>query len=168
MKDLYTLHTNPEVLLWHEYEDLLPWNILEATKGGVEPSEQQKQILFKSPEYAYLYSLRADKRWPEAEPYIIREGIWAFWYAMDILEDRWLEAEARILDFCLRNEEPYMLIQYASKCVRGRWPEGEEVLFEIGGFDSIGRYGDHFNLRVEETESGDLVFVEKWTVTPSD
>lgn len=168
MKDLYELHTNPEVLLWYEYEDLLPWNILEATKGGVKPSEKQKQILFKSPEHAYLYSLRIDKRLPEAEPYIVRDGQWAFWYAMDILEDRWPAAEPHILDFCLHNEEAYMLIQYASKCIRGRWPAGEEVLFELDSSDAIRRYGDHFNLRVEEDDDGDLVFVEKWIVTPSD
>ena len=36
-------------------------------------------------------------RWPEAEPYIIEDPVWASYYARDVIGRRWLEAEPYIM-----------------------------------------------------------------------
>lgn len=37
-------------------------------------------------------------RWPEAEPYIMRDRKWAYYYAEDVIEGRWPEAEPFIME----------------------------------------------------------------------
>ncbi len=36
-------------------------------------------------------------RWLEAEPYIMKDPEWAYWYARDIIKGRWPEAEPYIM-----------------------------------------------------------------------
>ena len=50
------------------------------------------------PEQAYEYAMYSIKgRWPEAEPYIMKDPKWAYHYAKDVIGGRWPEAEPYIM-----------------------------------------------------------------------
>jgi len=50
--------------------------------------------IIKDPERAYYYARKVIKgRWPEAEPYIMKNSHWAYLYTRDIIKGRWPEAE---------------------------------------------------------------------------
>ena len=71
MIDLYSNHTNPETL--HGYKDR-----------------------FKIPGFAYEEAKRTGN-WTEAEPYIMKDPEYAYWYARGVIGDRWSEAEPYIM-----------------------------------------------------------------------
>ena len=51
----------------------------------------------KDPEYAYYYAVNIiDGRWPEAEEAIANEPDFAYFYATDVIEGRWPEGEPAI------------------------------------------------------------------------
>ncbi len=76
-----------------------------------------------SPKELYRYALYIIKgRWPEAEPYIMRDSWWAYGYALDVLEDRWPEAEPYIM------KDPARALLYALNVLKRRWPEAESVI----------------------------------------
>ena len=51
----------------------------------------------KAPYWLYWYAKNIIKdRWPEAEEYIKINPRWAYWYASNIIKGRWLEAEEYI------------------------------------------------------------------------
>ena len=53
-----------------------------------------EHIIKRIPKYAYLYSYYVIKgRWPEAEPYIMKDAKYASWYAKDVIKGSWPEAE---------------------------------------------------------------------------
>lgn len=77
-------------------------------------------IIKRNSENAYWYSLVVLKRrWPEAEPYIMKDVDWSFLYARDIIKGRWPEAEKIIM------VHPARAFWYAREVIKGRWPEGE-------------------------------------------
>ena len=59
----------------------------------------EKLILAKrNVKYAYGYALNVIQgRWPEAEPYIMKDPEMAYYYALNVIKDRWPEAEPYIL-----------------------------------------------------------------------
>lgn len=50
-------------------------------------------IIKKSPQDAYMYARLIKGRWIEAEPYIMRDPVYVFYYAIGVIRGRWLEAE---------------------------------------------------------------------------
>lgn len=62
----------------------------EQYKDEVEPI---LHIIKKSPSYAYWYARLIKGRWIEAEPYIMRDPVYVFYYAIGVIRGRWLEAE---------------------------------------------------------------------------
>ena len=51
-----------------------------------------------APYWAYWYACEViEGRWPEAEPVILTSPQWAYWYARDVIESHWLEAGLVIL-----------------------------------------------------------------------
>lgn len=62
------------------------------------------------------------KRWPEAEPYIMTSAHAISSYADDVLKGRWPEAEPKLL------EDPLWATFYAVHVIKGRWPELESKL----------------------------------------
>jgi hypothetical protein len=58
-----------------------------------------ESIIKKSPRCAFHYALFVIKgRWPEAEPYIMKNRWAATYYAADVIKDRWLEVEPYIME----------------------------------------------------------------------
>ena len=76
-----------------------------------------------APEYAYWYACNViNGRWEEAEPIILTDGYWAYWYARDVIKGRWVEAEPIILT------SAEWACRYASDVIRGRWVEAEILI----------------------------------------
>lgn len=51
----------------------------------------------KNPKLIFNYAHKIMKqRWPEAEPYIIKDPFWASHYAQHVIQGRWPEAEPTI------------------------------------------------------------------------
>ena len=63
-------------------------------------------------------------RWPEAEPYIMKDPEQAYWYAKYIIEGRWPEAE------CFIVRDALMACYYATDILKRRWPEAEPFLLD--------------------------------------
>jgi len=75
-----------------------------------------------TPWQAYYYARDVIKdRWPEAEPTIMQHPGWACAYARDVIGDRWPEAEPIIM------RDPQWACYYA-RDVKGRWPEAEPTI----------------------------------------
>ena len=49
---------------------------------------------------------------------------WAHWYALNVIEGRWPEAESVIM------QDPYSAYRYALNVIKGRWPEAESVIMK--------------------------------------
>ena len=62
-------------------------------------------------------------RWPEAEPYILKDPFFAYYYALNVVKEKWPEYEKVMLS----NPKKYMnyLVGYAINILKGRWPEAE-------------------------------------------
>ena len=76
-------------------------------------------------ELLYWYVLTISKgRWPEAEPYIMKNSYPAFRYAFNLIKGRWPEAEPYIM----KNSE--YAYRYALEVIKGRWPEAEPYIMK--------------------------------------
>lgn len=72
-------------------------------------------------EWAYWYTRYIVKdRWPEVEPFVIKNSDSAYLYAKNIIEGRWVEAEPIIM----KNTKCIYL--YAKNIIKDRWYEAEE------------------------------------------
>ena len=49
---------------------------------------------------------------------------WAHWYALNVIEGRWPEAESVIM------QDPEWSYRYARDVIKGRWPEAESVIMK--------------------------------------
>lgn len=77
----------------------------------------------KDPKRAYYFALNVLKdRFPEGEAAIASSSLRSFWYAHDIIGGRWPEGEAAIAT------DPEWAYNYARYIIKGRWPEGEAVI----------------------------------------
>ena len=94
------------------------------------PPEFKKELDFETleiikdiPDVALEYSCTVLKRrWPEAEPYIMKDPYVSVSYARDIIKGRWPEAEPYIKYDCSAS------LLYARDVIKGRWPEAEPLL----------------------------------------
>lgn len=76
-----------------------------------------KYVLAKDSNYKY-----ENGRFPEAEPYIITDAYYSYYYAREILKGRWPEAEPTIM------KEPNIASYYAFEVMKQRWPEAEKYI----------------------------------------
>ncbi len=84
---------------------------------------EAEKFIIKSPEHACNYAISVIKgRWPEAEKTIIKEFRSSKWYARGAIGGRWPEAE----EFIIKN--PEWAYEYAKHVIEGRWPEAEEAI----------------------------------------
>jgi hypothetical protein len=84
---------------------------------------EAEPYIMKEPALAFRYALNIIKgRWPEAEPYIMKDDFMSYEYARDIIKGRWPEAEPRIMK-CAP-----LAYQYALDIIKGRWPEAEPYI----------------------------------------
>jgi hypothetical protein len=110
--------------------------------GTVEELLKDKNIA----EYLYWYAHYVIKdRWPEAEPYIVKDAMHACLYAENVLGHRWREAEPHIM------KDPYWSDYYAVYVMDMRWPEAEPL---IKNSDSANKYCQYFDITREEMDSG--------------
>ena len=78
-----------------------------------------------TPDAAYTYATQVIKgRWPEKEPLILKDLLWATKYAKDVVKTRWPELEERLI----ASDDPKGLVNYARWFIKGRWPEAEAVI----------------------------------------
>ena len=90
--------------------------------------------LFKREESQIMKNLRAATdyatnvihgRWPEAEPYIMKDAGWpSVYYAKNFIKGRWPEAEPYIM------KDSRAALSYAKYVIKGRWPEAEPVIMK--------------------------------------
>jgi hypothetical protein len=64
------------------------------------------------------------KRWPEAEPSIVKAPLQAYLYAEGVIKGRWPEAEPGIAKVAA------YAYGYALDVIQGRWPEAEPVIMD--------------------------------------
>ena len=106
------------------------------------PSAQKdlaRQLDFMSPQTAFLTAKnQLRRRWPEAEPVILKSPHWAMAYAIDVIKGRWPEAEPTIASSI------YDAREYAIQALRGRFELGEPKIMtqEFHGDDGPSRYVD--------------------------
>lgn len=77
--DLYSLYYHP----------------LDTTRD-CKYADEIMHIIKKDAECACLHARITDTRWPEAEPYIMKNPYFAYIYATYVMQERWLEAESMI------------------------------------------------------------------------
>ena len=73
---------------------------------------------------AFKIALKAKKRLPELESIIMQDAGWTYYYACDIIKDRWTEAEPVIMQSA---EYAYT---YACNVIKGRWQEAEPIIMQ--------------------------------------
>jgi hypothetical protein len=101
MKNLYSLHSNPEQLFGYDQAKYrIPIVVYELAKKKPKLRKQLEPVIMKDPEWAYFYARDVRKRpWPEAEPVIMTNPRWAYNYALGILKRPWPEAEPYIMKY---------------------------------------------------------------------
>lgn len=99
-----------EIHAWAEYEYEYPFvNITN--------------ILRHKPNYAYRYARFIIKgRWPDAEPYIMKDPFCSYLYAAYVIKGRWTEVESIVMT------DPYTTFCYARNVIKGRWIEAEPII----------------------------------------
>ena len=86
---------------------------------------EAEPIIMKDSRAASYYAIYVIKdHWPEAEPYIMQDRYYAYCYARDVIKDRWPEAEPLII------KDPHAAYYYVKHVVKDRWPEAEPVIMK--------------------------------------
>ena len=109
---------------------LSKYNLPESIFKYVHLTDQERFSLIKKDLiHGYLYARDVIKgRWPEAEPYIMKDPHIAYLYANDLMEGkRWPEAEPYIM------KDPSIASNYATNVIKGRWPEAEPYIMKHPG-----------------------------------
>ena len=81
-------------------------------------NSELEKIIINDPDWAYYYARDVIKdRWIEAEKIILTDPDWAYYYARYIIKGRWIEAENIILT------NPQWAFYYAKRIIKGKLPE---------------------------------------------
>ena len=72
----------------------------------------------------YEKAIKMGKRWPEAEPIIMKDPGFAYYYARDIIKGRWPETEPIIM------KDPEYAFRYAQVIIKDRWLEAEPYIMQ--------------------------------------
>ena len=118
---------------------LSKYNLPESIFKPDPITDQERfNLLIQNPYNAYIYAHDVlQRRWPEAEPYIMKEPWSAYGYAKDLMEGkRWPEAEPYIM------KDPGSAYFYATDIIKDRWPEAEPYIMKDPGVWR--RYTDFF------------------------
>ena len=105
--------TELETLIINDYPELI------EVMGIIDEQFLNKYNKNCSLEYnLYFYALHViEDKWPEAEPYMMKDPRWAYYYALHIIKGRWPEAEKYII------KNVQFLYYYASCIIKAQWPE---------------------------------------------
>lgn len=88
-------------------------------------TDTQKQKAISSGDIVKMMQLVYDtgnRRFPEAEPYIMKDPGVVYIYAKNIIKGRWQEAEPDIIT------NPFGAYMYAREIIKGRWEEAEPYI----------------------------------------
>lgn len=104
MLNVYKYYDHPDTLLGFESykrKIISGGDIYEmltfAKETGNRRFEEAEPYIMRSPYAAYIYALEIIKgRWSEAEPYIMKDAAYASHYAKHVIKSRWEEAEPYI------------------------------------------------------------------------
>ncbi len=123
--NLYDLHSNPEELHGYSTKEYRVPDL--AYKLAIRKPELRTKLessFMKNPALAYYYTrdVLLKRRWPEAEPYIMKDPMYATHYAINVLKRRWPEAEPYIM------KDPYYAYMYAKFVLKRRWPDAEPYI----------------------------------------
>lgn len=126
MLNIFEYHETPEVLNMYGVADInIPEFFYEKYHDNIKELEKRKNVIMKSPKYAYDYARRVIKgRWPEAEKYIMEDPNYIYRYALNVIRGRWHEAEPIIM------KDPEAAFLYAVDVIEGRWPEAEKYIMK--------------------------------------
>jgi lambda repressor-like predicted transcriptional regulator len=142
--NLYEFHSEPKSLIhFDRAHELVPELFVDTRYGSVrfpqELSNTQLGALSRVPKLAYNYAKTVLKRrWPEAEPHIMKDPVLAHDYAKTVIKGEWKEAEKYIL------QRADCAAAYAQNVLKKRWPEAEAIIKTDD--DLWVDYVDHFDL----------------------
>jgi hypothetical protein len=88
--------------------------------------EREREILASGDtEEAYYYARNVIQgRWAEAEPFIMKDPEWTYAYARSVIRGRWAEAEPHIM------KDSEWAYSYAREVIQGRWAEAEPIIMK--------------------------------------
>jgi len=113
-----------ELLRMNDY-DIGKHLYIEAIHINKRLEPVYENIIKTIPQWAYHYALNILKdRWPEAEPYILKNEIIIIEYITNVIKERWPEAELIIM------KDPYNAYLYAYRILKRRWPEAEPYIMK--------------------------------------
>ena len=96
-----------ELLEMNEYERA-EYLYKEARKLGKRLNPEYEEIIKINPKYTCWYAEDIiEGRWKEAEKYIMKDLYWAYQYAVHIIKGRWSEIESIII------KSPELAYKYA-------------------------------------------------------
>jgi len=75
-----------------------------------------------TPQEAYYKALSLGLRIPELEPLIIQDAHWSHYYALDVIEGRFVLGEPFI------SQDAYYSYWYAKDIIKGKWELGEAAI----------------------------------------
>lgn len=85
--------------------------------------EELENIIMTDPFYCYRYALNIlCDRWPQAEPVIMTEPYYSSMYAIDVIKGRWEDAEHVIMT------DPESSYWYSYEILNHQWEEAEEYM----------------------------------------
>jgi hypothetical protein len=137
MLNVFKYFEKPDELNRHDLQEHMHLlDLLSDARLSPEAKSQLEPVLHiikKSPKLAYYYAKTIlDERWPEAEPYIIKDPYWAYVYTYAVINKdhkrenmiRWKEAEPVIM------KDAESAGMYAGTILQSRWPEAEPVIMK--------------------------------------
>ena len=105
---------------------------MDVLDRSVKPDREIQQLIKPSldskSEILVRFCILVDSRWLEAEPYIVKDSKWAYYYAVGVLRRRWPEAEPVIV------KDPEWAYYYIINVLRRSWPEAELTIAKDPGW----------------------------------
>lgn len=146
-------HVN-EVLDRCEPIELYRYALNVVKRSGKARWEIAEPYIIKDAKSAfdYAHDVLDKKPWPAAEPTIMKEPIWAYWYADKILKRPWPEAEPYII------KDLEVAFAYAVDILKRPWPEAEPLIMthSMLGPD-YKQFVDEFNKKKKKSKSNKIV-----------
>lgn len=143
IKDEFYYDTSTEE--WYKKDSFMPEQVLSYLTATDSRWPMFEKLCYKFPRVAAEYASTLQTRFPEAEPYIMKDPFSAVDYAANVLKGPWKEAEPYIL------KDLYQTYQYIWNVREKRWPEAEPYLINAAmkkskdfAIESLEHYFKHY------------------------
>jgi len=142
---LFDLHSHPETLKYYDKRFMVPEIAFkEARRLWTEEHKRKDELeiaLAKDFHWAYLYAFNViNQRFLLAEPTIAKDPHSAYMYASVVVKGRWVEGELAIA------ENAFVSTMYAKHVLKDRFPLGEPAIKNCGGWKQ--EYEKHFEVKI--------------------